>query len=186
MLNREDVYERTYQKIQDLTATIGGVSNVIFFLGQVINVLYHDFVLINDFNREIGCKVRKSSCDSANSCNTSLSCCVLKEKNSSTVNKIEPVVYKSSQEAKNKELSVNDSKTPISVNGLGQLKKAMKYISIWKVLNFNVRKNDNCYLKQLSDLRKKILGKERMYKYYFSLKNIKNSMMKRNSVSEKT
>ena len=88
------------------------MSNLILLIGHIINFLYHNFVLINDFNREMGCQVRKTSCDSANTSNTSLSCCALKEKLSSKVNKIDPVIYKNNNEKPTKEMNNlnNDSK----------------------------------------------------------------------------
>ena len=84
MLNRQDVYDLTYQKIQDLAATIGGVSSFLFSFVQVMNFLYHDYILINDFNREMGGKNKKkkkdNNQDAASACTMSISCCKLKEK----------------------------------------------------------------------------------------------------------
>lgn len=48
MQNRLQIYDRSYRKIQDILAKIGGVINVIFSFSFLINSFFHDFNLMND------------------------------------------------------------------------------------------------------------------------------------------
>lgn len=48
MQNRLQVYERTYIRIQDVLANIGGVSRIIFGLAIFIDSFFHKFIVLED------------------------------------------------------------------------------------------------------------------------------------------
>lgn len=49
MQNREEAYDRSYKKIQDLVASLGGTAKIILIFANIINYCYHDFIVVNDF-----------------------------------------------------------------------------------------------------------------------------------------
>ena len=46
--NRMHYYERAYKKVQDVISSIGGISEVIYFLSIFINYLYNNYIIIYD------------------------------------------------------------------------------------------------------------------------------------------
>ena len=61
MNNRITFYERTYQKVQDVLSSIGGISNIISFILKLINsyinsydILFDLIYLLNFFSISIG------------------------------------------------------------------------------------------------------------------------------------
>ena len=46
--NRMQYYERTYKKVQDVISSIGGISEVIYFLSIFINYLFNNYIKIYD------------------------------------------------------------------------------------------------------------------------------------------
>jgi hypothetical protein len=59
MENQAGVYDRTYQKIQEVSASISGVSKLIMIIGYFLNYLIHEFTLINDLRIDISKKTEK-------------------------------------------------------------------------------------------------------------------------------
>ena len=41
------------------------------------------------------------------------------------------------------------------------------YISFWSVIKSNLKQKKTCYLKLMGNFRRKIMGEERMYKYFY-------------------
>ena len=48
--NRINFFERSYLKVQDVLSTIGGISNIIGFLMQLINSYINSYSILNDLN----------------------------------------------------------------------------------------------------------------------------------------
>ena len=59
MENQAGVYDRTYQKIQEVSASISGVSKLIMIIGYFLNYLIHEFTLVNDLRVDISKKTEK-------------------------------------------------------------------------------------------------------------------------------
>ena len=53
MQNQLQIYDRTYQKIQDISASISGISKLLTIIGYCINYLFAKFTLINDLSNDI-------------------------------------------------------------------------------------------------------------------------------------
>ena len=59
MGNYNEVYQRKYKKIQDVIGIIDGFLAIFLFIcGIVHDFLYHDFLVMNDFNNILHVKVR--------------------------------------------------------------------------------------------------------------------------------
>ena len=59
MQNQEQFYDRTYQKIQDVCASISGISKLLMIIGYLINYLIAEITLIKDLSYDITKKVNK-------------------------------------------------------------------------------------------------------------------------------
>ena len=61
MRNYNEVYQRQYKKIQDVIGTIDGFLAIFLFICEIIhNFLYHDFLIIHDFNNILYVKVNNN------------------------------------------------------------------------------------------------------------------------------
>jgi hypothetical protein len=57
MQNMQEVYQRKYKKLQDISASIGGIINLIMVLSKIIYKLFEKYILINDMinNLKVKC-----------------------------------------------------------------------------------------------------------------------------------
>ena len=53
------IYDRTYQKIQDISASISGISKLLMIIGYFINYLFAKITLITDLSYDISKKIDK-------------------------------------------------------------------------------------------------------------------------------
>ena len=61
MRNYNEVYQRQYKKIQDVIGTIDGFLAIFLFICEIVhNFLYHDFLIIHDFNNILYVKVNNN------------------------------------------------------------------------------------------------------------------------------
>ena len=53
----QEVYQRKYKKIQDVSASIGGIINILIILNKILYKFFEKYVLINDMinNLKIKC-----------------------------------------------------------------------------------------------------------------------------------
>ena len=52
--NQVECYDRTYKKIQDISGSIDGLVEIMFFLIECFNsFIFHDYKILSDFNNEI-------------------------------------------------------------------------------------------------------------------------------------
>lgn len=51
--NRAQIYERSYKRLQEVLANIGGILKVIITIAFIVNRFFHDFKLLNDINHLI-------------------------------------------------------------------------------------------------------------------------------------
>ncbi len=65
MGNEIGIYDRKYKKIQDISASISGISKLLTIIGYFINYLFVKITLINELSNEIlkkGNKFGKNTC----------------------------------------------------------------------------------------------------------------------------
>lgn len=58
MQNRSQVYQRSYKKLQDALANIGGVSRLVAFSAYIINAVYHEYIIVFDLNKIFGIQIQ--------------------------------------------------------------------------------------------------------------------------------
>ena len=61
MPNRVEIYSRSYLKLQDLAASIGGIAKFVLCIAKILNFLYNDYTEIKDFNNEMFSLKRKEN-----------------------------------------------------------------------------------------------------------------------------
>ena len=59
MQNQMSIYDRTYQKIQDISASISGISKLLFIIGYFTNYLFAEITLIKNLSNDICRKMNK-------------------------------------------------------------------------------------------------------------------------------
>ena len=59
MQNQVGIYDRTYQKIQDISASISGISKLLMVIGYFVNYLFAEYTLVQDLYVDITKKIDK-------------------------------------------------------------------------------------------------------------------------------
>ena len=188
--NLGECYNRTYKKLQDIAGGIDGIIQLFILFFQIFNsIVYHDFQVINDFNKIIEEKVVKIKIATLNTLkNESFS--MKKKKNKlqeSNLNFIEPyssINNPNSMNATDKNIKINTflkvNETKVS-HELGEfnhkLSQNFKVIT-WPQYFFNQFKciRKNVYIKNIEGMREEMLSEERMFKNFFYIKNLKEKV----------
>ena len=188
--NLGECYNRTYKKLQDIAGGIDGIIQLFILFCQIINsIFYHDFQVINDFNKIIEEKVIKIRFATLNTIkNESFS--MKKKKNKlqeSNVNFIEPFPSINNPNSMNVTdkgikintyLKVNESKASHDVGDYNnKLSQNFKIIT-WAQYFFNQFKciGKSVYIKNIESMREEMLSEERMFKNFFYIKNLKEKV----------
>ena len=205
MQNMQEVYQRKYKKIQDLSASIGGIINLIIVLAKIIYKFFEKYVLINDLllNLKIKCnevvreiyktdfteiKINNKVYENSVKTNNYL--------DSTSKNKIymieSPQLNKINQLKPIKQNNDNNNKFSTSFSKIIKLSSLrynkFKKISFLQILmsNFNPFKKRKDFIDKLENFRKKILSEEGMFTtYYILLTLINKNNPKINSELEK-
>jgi len=186
MQNLQEVYQRKYKKIQDISASIGGIINLIIVLSKIIYKLFEKYVLINDMiiNLKIKCNdvVRNVYKTDFNELKINKIC----ENNNVKTNNYLDIT------SKNK-INITESPQLKKINQLNSIKKIelnkfnltfskiiklsslnynkFKRISYIQILmnNFYCLKQKNYFIDKLENFRKNIISEEGMFTTYYIL-----------------
>lgn len=170
MQNREEVYNRSYQKLQELAACLGGVGKIIITIAHCINYFYHEYVIFNDFFMENVLFKKKAKVRRKSEMNSNISTSFLLDDKSkkSLYDKQKKFPIKVKEK-----ISANRLYLPIQkFSSVSSTRK--KGIPFFDVFLFQFTKRNNYILKTLSELRNKILSEERLCKMYWYFKRIKS------------
>ena len=183
MGNQAGIYDRTYQKIQDICASISGVSKLIMVIGYFINYLVHEITLINDLKNDIMKKTdkygKKSSTKGLNivHLNSFFNNISSSPKNSNKNNYF--INLRNSQI--NNFLNVNDShfsknylKDNIGTKGL-----KLKNLSCSDIICNKLSLTNNHTINQLLHIRMKVLSEERFITQYYIIGMISDIVLKK-------
>ena len=190
MLNKVEVYHRDYKKIQDIAGSVDGMIELVIIIIEFINnFFYHDFRIVNDFNKMIGKKVEKIKINKINFNNSS----TLKLLNSKiginnffiepkltkqiTHKQINiPIISSSKFKKENNEIQTTEIKSKFDTKKTEYFQKCtwgqymLNYISCLLKKKFK-------YFNHIIKLRKKILSEERLLKIYWELENINQEFL---------
>ena len=114
MQNRLQLYERTYKRVQDILANVGGITKAITLLAQLINTLYYKYIILLDtekiLNTMINVDILKQDTSFLNKSQTQLNNFLPKYQNSNyqLKNRINPTLTQTSNYNKEKrKLEIN-------------------------------------------------------------------------------
>ena len=192
MQNMQEVYQRKYKKFQDISASIGGIINLIIVTAKIIYKLFDKYVLINDVlnNLKVKCNdivrnVYKTSFKDLN---------VNKEYESNVknnnffeitskqkINLIESLKLKKIENLNSlKKTNNNNLKFNLSFSKIVRL-SSLKYnkfkkISYFDILfnYFNCKKKNTNLIDKLDNFRKNIISEEGMFTTYYILMTLIN------------
>ena len=185
MPNRLEVYERSYKKIQDLAASLGGVSKLILTVAQMINYFYHYYIIINDFNIEVH-RINKKVCrtttvvNSTNIHSTNVNSISREKRHLDSKNTNDIISY--SRNTKGQDEMKSNSIILTNNSPVALIKKRFQHYSFNTVLKFLFSFHRNENLNNLLKLRAKILGEEHIVKNYFKVKIFKRLLINKNTI----
>ena len=168
MPNRVEIYSRSYLKLQDLAASIGGIAKFVLCIAKILNFLYNDYTEIKDFNNEMFSLKRKENDKTAKKSMVTTS-----PTNISTnyLMKITKRVSMNNYLKKQSTLQTYcKNLSPYLLNDF----------SFSNFFSFFLCNKKNQFLKSITLLRMKLLSEEMLYKNYKSVKGIKDYIKRNN------
>ena len=184
MPNRIEVYERSYEKLQDLAASIGGVTKLIMIIAEMINFLYHDFVVLNDFNFEMY-RIKQKNNDTVNNTlsriNSNLSSSLFIKDHRSSKNLSELISINNYMKTAPDKGDIKPTVQTTSSNKK-LIKVQYKRISFFSFLPFRLNIQKNIIYKRLFELRTKLLSEEMFCKKHNNIKQIKKCLLRSSSI----
>ena len=171
--NREEAYDRSYKKIQDLVASLGGTAKIILIFANIINYCYHEFIVINDFFLLNVISKKKIKNDMKTRRNINLSGTQL-------------FCERSIDERRGGLLSNNKMITGQKINNVRKIfipihhyptmsANKKKGISLFDIFWFKFNPRSNIVINILVKLRSKIISEENLCKIYWVYKKLKNN-----------
>lgn len=140
MQNDGQIYERSYQKIQDALSRIGGISKIITALGFLINQVYHDCTVVNDLN---GMFMEKS-------CN--------KKKLNKKVSSLSLVQFKPTMGTRNDKSSTCTKS------------KKLKKVTVLEVIFHRWNLKYSRVINWVTEYRTRVISEEKLFKLYLVVK----------------
>ena len=187
MQNQMNIYDRTYQKIQDVSASISGISNLLIIIGYFINYLFAKITLINDISNDILKKndkykkkkksnktfklTNKSTC--SNSLCTEFPSQIYKQKNNSIKKRENKILYNS---------IFSDEISKSNFKEYSRIKKNIKLqkITVKQIIYHHLCCIKNNNINKIENIRKKILSEEQLFSFYSILGNLNNNIIEQN------
>ena len=178
MGNQAGVYDRTYQKIQDVSASISGISKIIMGIGYFINYFIHEFILISDLRFDVLKKTQKFGKKSSTKGITSLNLSKILNSPSTplTSNKLKT----QSVQYNNFMNDTNISKINLMENNLWKKSIKIKNINFLDVFCYKCYCKQNNYFEQLLNVRKKVLSEEKLTTEYYINGMLSDLILNRN------
>ena len=195
MQNMQEVYQRKYKKFQDISASIGGIINLIIVSVKVIYKLFEKYVLINDIinNLKVKCNdvvrnvyktnfkdINLNKENENNVKNNNFFDVTSKQK----INLIESPEMKKIENINSLNKKTNNNNNNIKFSAsfskivkLSSLKyNKFKKISYFDILfnTFNCNKKNNDLIDKLDNFRKNIISEEGLFTTYYILMTLIN------------
>ena len=202
--NTVECYDRTYKKIQDISGSIDGIIEILMLIIDVLNELvFNDFQVIYDFNKEIGKNVKKTknfrrlisfnykinnskiikdinlknnkNNNNNNNNNNNLNHIPINSSSNIYKKSNQPNEKNSSNKTKIKTISLIDQNEFQSQTNLE--KKFQKVYWFDLLCRFKLKILSNNYVNYIREKREKILSEEMFLKFYFSIKKMKDLIL---------
>ena len=186
MENQVGIYDRTYQKIQDICASISGISKLIMLIGYFLNYPIHEVSLVEDLSNDINKKTEKfgkrtttrgfTNLNLSNFINTPNTPQNNKNIISSSQNKISNL--NTNNNYNNYISDINISKIKLTPSKKFTFKKNINCFTILKN-KFCLKKN--AIIQQLIGIRIKVLSEEKLFTSYYIIGSLSDKLLKRQS-----
>ena len=176
MQNQMNIYDRTYQKIQDVSASISGISKLLLIIGYFINYLFAKITLINDLSNDILKKNdknnKKINIQDFKSTNKSASSNIIfnelpiqfskQKSNLKTKRENNIILY-------NNMIDDNLSNSNLKEYSIIQKNIKSQKISVKQIIFYHLCCIKNNNINKIEDIRKKILSEEQLFSFYYIL-----------------
>ena len=197
MQNQMGIYDRTYQKIQDICASISGLSKMVMLIGYIFNYIISEITLIEDLTRDINKKTEKFGgkttlkgfCNSINysnifntpqshlsNINKKVSKIISPNNNFGLLNQTRNNINNNNgnniYETSVSKINISPSKKSF------QLKENITCIQILKH-KFLIKKNN--VIQQVLSIRMKVLSEQKLFTNYYILGSLSNQIIKKSN-----
>ena len=188
MENQMGIYDRTYQKIQDICASISGISKLIMLIGYFINYPIHEVILVEDLSNDINKKSEKFGKRTTTRGFTNLKLSNILSTPNTPQNK------------KNLRLIQNNKIINANTNTNTNLNNYISDVNVSKInltptKKFTFKKNINCFkilknkfcfkknaiIQQLIGIRMKVLSEEKLFTSFYIIGSLSDKLIKRQS-----
>ena len=188
MQNQLQIYDRTYQKIQDISASISGISKLLTIIGYCINYLFAKFTLINDLSNDILKKTDKFGIKTSTQGFKILKHSTIKNNNElsyqfnnqKNILKNKRENHNSISPLYNNMIDDNISKTNLKESIIVKKNIKLTKINIKQILYFYICCFKNNNINKIETIRKKVLSEEKLFTFYFVLGSLSNNILKLN------
>ena len=201
------IYDRSYQKIYDICASISGLNKLIMIIGYILNYTIHQITLIQDLSKDINKKTKKIGeiISTKKIKNSDLSNIFLNSNSVISQNKFNKYLSNSNFKNHSDIKRFNNLQFSKIINNYTNKKKLCTILETdgsRNDLNFNKKdlneKNNNiscieickkqfCFksnplINQVLSIRMKVLSEEKLFTNYFILRNIINILLKQKNI----
>ena len=206
MQNQIEIYDRTYQKIQDISASISGISKLLSIIGYCLNYLIANIILIQDTSNDIFKKTEKfgknTSTKGFRTFIKSNYSNIERNEFPFQVNKKQISFFNHKRNNNNSNLynnrkinnnnylynNINDSnisKLNIKKSSTIEKKSSLNKITFRKILYHYFCCYKNIIINRIVNIRKKVLSEEKLFTSYYILGNLSDVILKKNYIIKK-
>ncbi len=175
MQNQMNIYDRTYQKIQDVSASVSGIKILLTIIGYFINYLFAKITLINDLSNDILKKNdknnKKINIQDFKSTNKSASSNIIfnelpiqfsKHKSNLKTKRENNILH-------NNMIDDNLSNSNLKEYSIIQKNIKSQKISVKQIIFYHLCCIKNNNINKIEKIRKKILSEEQLFSFYYIL-----------------
>ena len=174
-LNQEDIYIRSYKKVQDILGSITGLARVLFLCAKMLNMLIHNFTYINDINNEMKIHYKFIISKPFSFENHPIK---IKKDNIPLNNKIINNIDKSS-------FQINcESNNTDRINKYFKRLDNNNYfkVTFWRICKKFIFQKKDEFINKIIVFRKFIISEEIMFQYYYIIHSLKNPILEHNNI----
>jgi len=185
--NQMNIYDRKYQKIQDVSASVSGINKLLTIIGFFINYLFAKITLVNDLSNDILKKNdkfnKKMNIQDFKSTNKSTSSNIIcnelpfqfsKQKSNLNIKRENNILY-------NNMIDDDISKSNLKEYSIIQKNIKSQKITVKQIIYHYLCCIKNNNINKIENIRKNILSEEQLFSFYYILGTLKDIIIKNNN-----
>ena len=191
MQNQMNIYDRTYQKIQDVSASVSGINKLLTIIGFFINYLFAKITLINDLSNDILKKNDKNNKKLNNqdfkftnkSTSSNIICTELPiqfSKHKSNLQKSNLNLKRENNVLYNNMIDDDLSKSNLREYSIIQKNIKSQKITVKQIIFHYLCCIKNKNIDKIENIRKKILSEEQLFSFYYILGALNDIIIEKN------